>query len=326
MSEHSAIAWTDHTFNPWHGCTKVSPGCKHCYAETWRFKKAEWGPTAKRVRTGANYWKQPLKWNKQDWMECVACGWRGDFMDTIAAGTVHVCPKCESDLKPTRQRVFCASMADVFEDNAQVANWRGELFQLIEQTPNLDWLLLTKRPELIFRLGTDAAGTIFDLWLEDYQNVWLGTSVENQDCFDERVGALVKNGLHAAVRFLSVEPMIGSVRLVPTPVFSAGMWEFVPGKKSHIDWVICGGESGKDCRPMELQWARDLRDDCKTWGVKFFMKQLGGFPDKGEGLESLPVDLRVREMPTPTPSGAIAPPTLKGTRPPNEEHHLGEGI
>lgn len=295
MSEGSAIAWCDHTFNPWHGCVKVSPGCQHCYAETWRFKKADWGPTAKRVRTGESYWKQPLKWNKETWFECSICGWRGPEKD--AGMHFHSDP---AFMVQTRQRVFCASMADVFEDNAQVANWRGELFQLIQQTPNLDWLLLTKRPELIFRLGTDAVGTIFDLWLEDYQNVWLGTSVENQAYFDERVGALVKNGLHAAVRFLSVEPMIGSVRLVPTPVFSAGMWEFVPGKKSHIDWVICGGESGKECRPaagLPLEWARDLRDDCKRWGVKFFMKQLGGFPDKREKLLDLPEDLRVREMP-----------------------------
>jgi protein gp37 len=188
-------------------------------------------------------------------------------------------------------------MADVFEDNKQVANWRGELFRLIEQTPNLDWLLLTKRPERMFSLGTDAAGVIFDLWLADNPNVWLGTSVESQDYFDERVAALVKYGLQARVLFLSVEPMIGPVRLVPTPTFSAGHWEFAPGKKSHINWVICGGESGAECRPMQVQWARDLRDDCRTHGVKFFMKQLGGFPDKREKLLDLPEDLRVREMP-----------------------------
>lgn len=294
MSEHSAIAWTDHTFNPWHGCTKVSPGCKHCYASTWRFKKAEWGPTATRVRTSASYWKQPLKWNKETWYECSVCGWRGPEKD---AETHHSDGSIEHFMKPTRQRVFCASMADVFEDNKQVANWRGELFKLIEQTPNLDWLLLTKRPERMFSLGTDAAGVIFDLWLADNPNVWLGTSVESQDYFDERVAALVKYGLQARVLFLSVEPMIGPVRLVPTPTFSAGHWEFLPGKKSHISWVICGGESGAECRPMQVQWARDLRDDCQTHGVKFFMKQLGGFPDKREKLLDLPEDLRVREMP-----------------------------
>lgn len=311
MSQNSGIAWTDHTFNPWHGCTKVSPGCKHCYAESWRFKKAEWGPTEKRVRTGASYWKQPLKWNKEEWRECLVCGWRGADTEVSDDLDLNACPVCGGDTVATRQRVFCASMADVFEDNHQLANWRGELFQLIQQTPNLDWLLLTKRPENIFSLGTDAAGVIFDLWLADYQNVWLGTSVENQDYFDTRVGELVKHGLQAAVRFLSVEPMIGPVRLVPTPTFSAGHWEFVPGKKSHIDWVICGGESGPSCRPMDIQWARDMRDDCRTHGVKFFMKQLGGFPDKGEGVESLPVDLRVREMPSPT-------------LPKMRERHLGE--
>ena len=290
MSERTGIAWADSTWNPWHGCTKVSAGCKHCYAESWRFKKAEWGPTAERVKTSASYWREPLKWNKEAWFECEVCGWRG--------------PEKQADMhhhsdfvKPTRRRVF-PSMCDPFEDNGQVANWRGEMFELIAQTPNIDWLLLTKRPEKLFSLGTNAAGRIFDLWLADNPNVWLGTSVENQDCFDERVGQLVKYGLQARVLFLSVEPMIGPVRLVPTPTFSAGQWEFVPGKKgSSIDWVICGGESGHECRPMDVQWARDLRDDCRTHGVKFFMKQLGGFLDKRDKWEDLPEDLRVREVP-----------------------------
>jgi protein gp37 len=247
-------------------------------------------------------------------MGCQSCGWRGDFKDTIAAGMKHVCPKCEGELEWTRRRVF-PSMCDPFEDNKQVANWRGAWFlDLIPATPNIDWLLLTKRPERMFSLGTDAAGKSFDLWLAKNPNVWLGTSVENQDCFDERVGRLVKYGLQARVLFLSVEPMIGPVRLVPTPTFSAGQWEFVPGKNgSLIDWVICGGESGHGCRPMDVQWARDLRDDCRTHGVKFFMKQLGGFPDKRDGLEDLPVDLRVREVPTPSP-------TL-----PQIQEHLEEG-
>lgn len=262
------------------------------YAESWRFKKAEWGPTAVRVKTGASYWKQPLKWNKETWRECLDCGYRG----VVGEGQPFYICKCGSrNTAPTRQRVFCASMGDVFEDNQQVANWRGELFQLIERTPNLDWLLLTKRPEKIFSLGTDAVGEVFDLWLARNQNVWLGASVESPEYFEARVRALVGNG--AAVNFLSVEPMLGPVRLVPVQVTDS-WWEFVPARvDAGIDWVICGGESGKDCRAMDVQWARDLRDDCKTWGVKFFMKQMGGFPNKREGLEDLPVDLRVREMP-----------------------------
>lgn len=294
MSEITGISWADSTWNPWHGCTKVSPGCKYCYAESWRFKKAAWGPTAPRVRTSKVYWREPLKWNKADWMECKTCGWRGDFIETIAAGTRHVCPKCEGELKFTKRRVF-PSMCDPFEDNNQVANWRGEMFKLIEQTPNIDWLLLTKRPENIFSLGTDAVGEVWDLWLARHPNVWLGASVESQEYFEQRVAALVQNGA-GAVLFLSVEPMIGPVRLIPTQV-TQSWWQFVPGNKTKIDWVICGGESGAGCRPMNMQWARDLRDDCETWGVKFFMKQLGGFPNKRDRLDDLPMDLKVREVP-----------------------------
>lgn len=302
MAAKSRIEWTDHTFNPWIGCTRVSAGCVHCYAESFaaRYKKAEWGPLAQRVRTGAAYWKKPLAWNKEVWGECQGCGLREKDLDLVPS-----CPQCGSrNIRDTRQRVFCASMADVFEDNRQVANWRGELFELIEQTPNLDWLLLTKRPERISSLGTDAVGEIFDLWLERNQNVWLGTSVESAEVFEPRVGALVKNGLHAGVRFLSVEPMIGAVRLVPTPIFSSGWWEFVPGKTPKVDWVICGGESGSKCRPMEERWARDLLADCRTWGVKFFMKQLGGHPRKRDRLEDFPEDLRVREYPDPSPNAS----------------------
>lgn len=299
MADRTGISWTDSTWNPWHGCTKVSPGCTHCYAETWRFRKAEWGPRAERVKTSKGYWKNPIKWSEaNDWMECVKCGWRGEFKETIAAGTVHVCPACEGNLQWARRRVF-ASMCDPFEDNRQVADWRGEWFKVIEDTPNLDWQILTKRPENIFSLGTDAVGE-WDLWLARQRNVWLGASVENQDYFEPRVKALIQNGIQAQVLFLSVEPMLGPVRLTPVPMSAAATWwQFTPGEKTKIDWIICGGESGDGCRPMDVQWARDLRDDCKTWGVKFFMKQLGGYPDKCDKLTDLPKDLRIRELPTP---------------------------
>lgn len=296
MALHSAIEWTDHTFNPWIGCTRVSPGCVHCYAESFskRFNKAEWGPTAARVKTSENYWKQPLKWNKETWFECEECGWRGARRD--AEKHEH-----SNFMRPTRQRVFCASMADVFEDNKQVANWRGELMQLIEAPPNLDWLLLTKRPERIFSLGTDAVGEIFDLWLERNPNVWLGATVESQEYFEPRVSALLSNG--AAVNFISVEPMIAQVSL---PHNGPVQWA------DRLDWVICGGESGAGCRPMEVEWARDLLRDCRMGGVKFFMKQLGGHPHKRDKLHDFPEDLRVREY-----------PPACGT-PPNATHLGGE--
>jgi protein gp37 len=195
---------------------------------------------------------------------------------------MDLCPHCEEDtLFDTRQRVFCASLADVFEDNPQLANWRGELFDLIEATPNLDWLLLTKRPERIFSLGTDAVGEVFDNWMARNPHVWLGTSVESQEHFIPRTTELLKT--YAKIHWLSVEPMIRPVRFIP--------WT------NQIDWVICGGESGSKYRPMDLEWARDLRDDCRNLSISFFMKQLGGHPNKRDSMSDFPEDLRIREFP-----------------------------
>jgi protein gp37 len=281
MSDLSKIAWTDSTFNPWMGCTKVSQGCKHCYAETLmdhRYGKVKWGPQGERLKTSAAYWKKPLLWNKERFVECDACGWRGHMREKW-----NLCkmPGCDGHLNGTRRRVFCGSLCDVFEDNPQVANWRGELFQLIEQTPNLDWLLLTKRPEKIFSLGTDAVGEVFDNWMARQKNVWLGTSVESQAEFAERVKELVS--VFAWTHFLSVEPLMGPIEIRFTDC--------------PVDWVIVGGESGADCREMDVTWARDIMKYCKQYGIAFFMKQLGGHPDKQDRLDAFPEDLRVREFP-----------------------------
>jgi len=264
----------------------------HCYAESFskRYNMAEWGPAAQRVKTGAAYWKKPLKWNKTQWFECFLCGWRGveaDIDEHRKTDLVHMLPH-KMLFSPTRQRVFVASMADVFEDNSQVADWRGELFQLMDATPNLDWLILTKRPERIFSLGTDAVGEIFDNWLARHPNVWGGTSVESQEYLEARVDVLL--GICFQTSFLSVEPMLGPVRLSPL--------------QSTLDWIICGGESGAGCRPMNVDWARWLREDCRMLDIKFFMKQLGGHPNKRDQLSDLPEDLRVREWHTPLPSAS----------------------
>ncbi len=160
---------------------------------------------------------------------------------------------------PTRQRVFCASLADVFEDNPQVKDWRAELFALIDATPNLDWQILTKRPEKIFDLGTDAVGEIFDNWLARHPNVWMGTSVEDQATANERIPYLLT--CMAAVRFLSIEPLLWPVKIFPLQGF--------------IEWVIVGGESGPDARPMHPDWVRSIRDQCLAGGVPFFFKQNG---------------------------------------------------
>ena len=245
MGANSGIEWTDHTFNPWIGCTKVSEGCKHCYAERemdHHWKRVQWGPQGTRVRTSAAYWREPLKWNSQVWAQCEVCGWRGEFDGGPCQGCQHPLVTVG---KYARQRVFCASLADVFEDRDELKPWRDDLFRLIEQTPNLDWLILTKRPQNV------------TWYLPD--NVWIGTSVENQRAADERIPALLK--IPAKVRFLSCEPLLGKVNL--------------RGWVNDIQWVIAGGESGPEARPMHPNWARSLRGQCQAAKVPFFFKQWG---------------------------------------------------
>lgn len=277
MGQNSKIEWTDHTFNPWVGCVKVSPGCKHCYAEKLMTRKGRWantwGPvgTAERIKTSNAKWKEPLRWNKQSWEQCLKCGWRGP---ADPAGIHNFCPECDNEnLAPTRQRVFCASLADVFEDNPQVEPWRAHLWQLIEQTPNLDWLLLTKRPENIMNFFPDSWS-----WnLRVPQNIWFGVSVENQDALDERWPVLESfaHTFHPAILFLSLEPLLGHIDLENC------LSEIDIGDEEHswwtrpVDWVIVGGESGHSARPIHHDWVQSSRDQCTAAGVPFFFKQWG---------------------------------------------------
>lgn len=238
--QNSSIEWTDHTFNPWWGCIKVSPGCEHCYAETLsnRYGHNVWGPakTTSRRMMSDNYWRQPLKWN------------------------------AAAEKAGTRARVFCASMADVFEAHPQVHEARNDLFSLIRMTPNLDWLLLTKRPENIEEMLPES-------WLDMHmpQNIWFGTSVENQEQADKRIPHLLK--VPARVRFLSCEPLLGPVNISQWLKFG----EFTPYGPRPLHWVIAGGESGHGARPMHPEWARGLRDQCQAAGVAFHFKQWGEF-------------------------------------------------
>jgi protein gp37 len=225
--ENSKIEWTHHTFNPWIGCSKASPGCVNCYAETlnerWAWG-AQWVKGGNRHKTSAANWEKPLGWNK-------AAQKRGE-----------------------RLRVFCASLADVFETNAkdQMHEWREELHhELILKTPWLNWLLLTKRPEHI----ASYYGT-----REIPFNVWLGTSVESQTYANRRLPHLLSN--NATVRFLSCEPLLGPLDLRP--------W------LEGIHWVIVGGESGPNFREMNPDWVRDIRDQCVEAGVAFNFKQWSG--------------------------------------------------
>ncbi|KWN77098.1 phage Gp37/Gp68 family protein [Burkholderia stagnalis] len=284
MSENSKIEWTDHTFNPFIGCTKVSPGCDHCYAEhlmDTRMHKVMWGPRGERVRTSASTWRQPVRWNAR----------HAEFF--AAHGR--------------RQRVFCASLADVF-DNAVDPAWRRDLFALIASTPNLDWLLLTKR------IG-NAGDMIVDALLQQpgltaapkwpWQNVWLGATIVNQTEANRDIPKLLE--VPARVRFLSMEPLLGPVNLQSIPAnlsvvegaddgydwFDAltGQGITPNGRQEvdenpaypRLDWVIVGGESGHGARPMHPAWAADLRNQCARAGVPFLFKQHGEWvPGSGD--------------------------------------------
>lgn len=282
MGEQTEISWVDATFNGWMGCQKVSAGCVNCYAEELmdrRHGKVKWGPQGTRLRTSESYWKQPLRWNKQKWSQCQSCGWRGSLKDitfNYDAGR-FACPTCASlDVNATRMRVFCASLADVFEDRAELIPWRGDLFTLIHETPNLDWLLLTKRPEgwedrlhEVVRENADGGDMLASHWLdgEAPANVWMGTSVEDQKAADERIPALRE--IPAKVHFLSMEPLLGPVDFSQVPGFNR------IGLNLYGWWVIVGGESGKKARSMNPEWVRAIRDQCKNAGVPFHFKQWG---------------------------------------------------
>ncbi|MBX3004537.1 MAG: phage Gp37/Gp68 family protein [Anaerolineales bacterium] len=247
MAERTGIEWCHHTFNPWMGCTKVSAGCKHCYAEreNLRYGKHRWGPGAQRQVTSDTYWKQPLKWN----LKAAADG--------------------------VRRRVFCGSWCDVFEDRPDLVAPRARLFELIEQTPHLDWLLLTKRPENVLHM-------VPMRWRYFHfpRNVWFGTSVENQQTADTRIPQLKKLFL-AERRFLSCEPLLNSVDLARHLTGGLG--------NGRIDWVIAGGESGPNARPMHPDHAYSLLDQCQASGVPFFFKQWGEWVPLRELPESTQV-------------------------------------
>jgi protein gp37 len=273
MSENTKIEWADHTFNPWEGCQKVGPGCDHCYAEARnaRFGGGEavnWGPGAPRRRTSEANWRKPLQWNAQ------------------------------AEREGRRFRVFCASLADVF-DNEVPPQWRDDLWALIAATPRLDWLLLTKR------IG-NARGMLPVTWVigdtRPWPNVWIGATVVNQEEADRDIPKLL--ALPAQVRFLSIEPMLGPVDVsrylwpthwrwdarFKTPDEAKAAGAYAERKRqallgAHVPlvhWVICGGESGRNARPMHPDWARSLRDQCAEAGVPFLFKQHGewiGAPD-----------------------------------------------
>ena len=283
MAENTAIEWTDHTFNPWVGCTRISPACDNCYAADWARRAGKpglWEPGAERQRTSAENWRKPLKWNR-------------DSAARVAAGG-------------RRTRVFCASLADVF-DNQVPPEWRADLWALIRATPDLDWQLLTKRPQNI-------ADMLPSDWADGWPNVWLGATVEDQERADRNIPHLL--AIPARVRFLSVEPLLGPVDLEPwlewpepAPEVSGESWgcqqcdahcpkcpkrkavhlypegpigahgcpEWILENRQTVDWVIVGGESGPQARPMHPDWVRAIRDQCAAAEVPFLLKQWGNW-------------------------------------------------
>jgi protein gp37 len=261
--KNSAIEWCHHTMNPWVGCTEISPGCTNCYARVLdhRWGKDRWGKG--KPRTMTKTWREPMIWDR----------------DAKKAGV--------------RARVFCASMADVFDEEVP-DTWRYKLFNLIAATPNLDWLLLTKRADYMNRFMNQVEtiqlhGQISKEF--NLKNVWLGVTVENQAMANKRIPFLLKSPAHR--RFLSVEPMLEPISfdgIIVQIEHEENEGYGVPCLKA-LDWIIVGGESGPGRRPFEADWARDIKGACEDENVAFFMKQM----DK---VKPIPADLMVRQFPT----------------------------
>jgi protein gp37 len=243
MGRETGITWTDHTFNPWWGCMKVSPGCKNCYAEAFAKRTGHdvWGPEAEYRTFGLNHWQEPKKWN-----------------DSAAERGVT-------------EKVFCASMADVFDERADGIE-RTRLWSLIWETPNLIWQLLTKRPENWRRYLPDSVPP----------NVWLGFTAEDGEHYHIRAKHMSDIPWFKGLFFVSYEPAIGPLR--------------IGGNHPQLQWLIFGGESGPGRRPMEQKWADDIKSDCDRLGIKFFMKQMSA-ATPAKGKELIPAHLLIQEFP-----------------------------
>ncbi len=279
MGRETGITWTRSTFNPWRGCQRVSPGCEHCYAETLSKRNhallGQWGPPAAggtRVIASPAMWREPLRWNAA----------------AKASGQEH--------------RVFCSSLADVFEALPQLEEPRRWLWTLIVATPHLNWLLLTKRPQNV--LGMVPPSWLGGGGINFPSNVWLGTTVEDKARAQERISHLLR--VPAKVRFLSMEPQLELINIAPW--LFADMSEYGKGRArlNQIHWVIQGGESGGQARPFDLDWARHTRDLCADAGVPYFFKQTGAnvvraleseVHGAGDDPAWWPEDMRVQQFP-----------------------------
>jgi protein gp37 len=296
MGENTGIEWAHHTLNAWIGCTKVGPGCDHCYAETWdkQGEGVRWGPHAIRTRTKQRTRNQALRWNRA------------------------------AEKAGERHRVFSASLSDVFDNHGSIEDeWRKDLGDLILATPHLDWLLLTKRIQ--------NAKKMLSVMFPDGvpKHVWLGATIVNQQEANRDIPILLrtKKDLGISIAFLSMEPLLGpvdlrnlSLNLAPglsedidaltgeTAQYSSifGGWhlrheEADPEEDTFgpkVDWVIVGGESGSMARPMHIDWVCDLRDQCEKTGTPFLFKQWGEwFPYGGIDAEGMENSVTLGEKP-----------------------------
>lgn len=251
----------------------------------WLRKGENWGPGAPRREYGDAHWAKPLKWNAQPFAECMQCGWRGEVRAAALQpapagfdrdpGQMRLCPRCiEPTLKEARRRVF-PSVCDPF-DNEVPPVWRAKFFDLIKATPNLDWLLLTKRIGNAWKMMADACGVSQASLTLPLHNVWLGATVVNQEEADRDIPKLLR--VPARVRFLSMEPLLGHV-IIPEvfmcPLYFDGKRCDYPDGAGLIDWVIAGGESGPNARPSHPDWFRTVREQCAATEVPFLFKQWG---------------------------------------------------
>jgi len=240
------IQWCDYSYSAWFGCTKVSPGCDHCYAEhdmDHRFHRVQWGPHGERDRKSEKTRNQPLSWNRT---------------------------ALKKFGRPAR--VFANHYSD-WLDNRVPDEWRQDFARLIEATPNLTWMLLTKRPENMRRLSPWDCG-------DEPHNVWFGTTCEDQEHYEKR-WPILRERAGNNTTFVSYEPALGPLNL------NVGSSGGLP------DWVICGGESrqGKaEPRYMDPAWAMDVMRYCEDYNVAFFMKQM-------TGKRPIPTKLMRREWP-----------------------------
>ena len=300
MARHSKISWTDDTFNPWMGCTRVSPACRLCYAERLmdhRYHRVEWGPGKPRVRTLIENWNKVRKWNRTPFYEAVIAGKtvRGELMDITRfhreLGAIH------TSIYESRRRVFTASLADIFDHEVDPA-WRRDFFDLVKECPNIDFLVLTKRPELIGSQMVEATGIPMDEvrngpqgwnFKKHLPNVLLGVTAETQEYLVSRTPWLFRHP--ASLHWLSAEPQLGPLHFVFKPYEGViTEWNALTGTGwndnaafgigGQYGWVISGGESGEpsDLERLSIldpEWVRNVRDECATARVPFHFKQWG---------------------------------------------------